>query len=694
MAVSGLHAPDLIARATEGDVELSWVPVDGAARYELTSRTSAGSWQYLGVGDLTGTSYSHTGLTPGTTYHYRARAVSESGDTGPWSEPVSVTVPEPASSAPTSTPTPTDSPPSTPTPTPTPPTVPEQTATPTPPPQKLASAATSTHPLAQAMLPVPVLSATAKVGAVELHWGAVDGAIRYEILSWTSAGGWQFLGGDNLTGVIYLHTDLSAGTTYHYKIRSVSESGHTSPWSEWQSATVTEAHSSAPTPTPTPTATPTSTPNTTHTATATHTPTPTPTPTATPNTAHTATATHTPTPPTPSSTASPTPTLASSEFSVPVLSVQASVGAVELRWGAVAGALRYEILSWTSAGGWQYLGGDNLTATVYHHARLTAGTTYHYKIRAVSRSGDMTAWSEWVSATVPSTQLPTPTSAPAAIPTLPPTVTPTPTSVSGPVYAFPDRDDVSAVKEGPDIRLTWVPFPGAVHYNIYNCLSVSEGTSICRSPLFFRSAYELIARELKATSFLHEDVPQLPTGPKYTYFYLIQACLRTDCPILTRDSSTATPTPTPTPTATITATPAQTSQTAVLSAPLLTLEVKERAIEVRWDPVPGAVRYTLYAHWDPAVGWKEIGGANLTGASFIHTDYAPGNRHFYGARAVNAAGELGPWSNYPSATAPSAPASGSTLTPTPTPTPNADPSVNVDPNAERQRASFVAPPIF
>ena len=84
---------------------------------------------------------------------------------------------------------------------------------------------------------------------------------------------------------------------------------------------------------------------------------------------------------------------------------------------------------------------------------------------------------------------------------------------------------------------------------------------------------------------------------------------------------------------------------------------------MRWNTVPGAVRYILISWWDAALAWQEIGGDDLTATAFTHTELTPGLTYYYSVRAVNAAGELGPWSTYPSAVAPSPPA------PAPTPTP-------------------------
>ena len=65
----------------------------------------------------------------------------------------------------------------------------------------------------EATLSAPALTAEAGEGegAVELRWEAVTGAARYELLVWTSADGFQDIGGDNLTGTTYSHTGLAAG---------------------------------------------------------------------------------------------------------------------------------------------------------------------------------------------------------------------------------------------------------------------------------------------------------------------------------------------------------------------------------------------------------------------------------------------------------------------------------------------------
>ena len=242
-------------------------------------------------------------------------------------------------------------------------------------------------------LSTPTLTAQVGEGAVDLSWTEVTGATRYELWVWESANGWQQLGGDSLTGTTYAHTDVTAGMTYYYAIRAVNASGETSAWSEQESATVSERATSTATASETPTVTATTTETATPTAVASDTPTPT---AATTETAtSTATASETPTPtPTATTTGSETATQAAVALAAPALTAEAGADAIELSWGAVAGAVRYELWVWDSVNDWRQIGGDGLTGTSYTHSGLTAGATYFYAVRAVNADGQTGAWSE------------------------------------------------------------------------------------------------------------------------------------------------------------------------------------------------------------------------------------------------------------------------------------------------------------
>ena len=84
--------PSLTAEATESSVILRWSAVTGAVSYQLHVWRS-GNWQQIGGETLTGTSYTDTNVTAGTTYYYIVRAVLTGGGTSNWSDRVAATVP-------------------------------------------------------------------------------------------------------------------------------------------------------------------------------------------------------------------------------------------------------------------------------------------------------------------------------------------------------------------------------------------------------------------------------------------------------------------------------------------------------------------------------------------------------------------------------------------------------------------------
>ncbi len=94
----------------------------------------------------------------------------------------------------------------------------------------------------------------------------------------------------------------------------------------------------------------------------------------------------------------------------------------------------------------------------------------------------------------------------------------------------------------------------------------------------------------------------------------------------------------------------QDSTDSTLSAPTLTAEAGDDGVDLRWTAVTGAARYELWA-WTSAAGWWDIGGDNLTGASFTHADVTEGVTYWYAVRAVTAGDDTSDWSVYASATA-------------------------------------------
>jgi fibronectin type 3 domain-containing protein len=163
---------NLNATAGNGQVSLTWTASSGAKSYNLYRATSSGGEGNTPlVTGLTGTSYTNTGLTNGTTYFYQLTAVNTAGESGKSNE-ASATPQVPAPPAPTG------------------------------------------------------LSATAGNGQVSLTWTAATGATSYNIYRATSSGG----EGNTpiVTGVTttsYTNTGLTNGTTYYYQVTAVNAGG-------------------------------------------------------------------------------------------------------------------------------------------------------------------------------------------------------------------------------------------------------------------------------------------------------------------------------------------------------------------------------------------------------------------------------------------------------------------------------------
>ena len=184
-----LPAPTLSAAPSGADsVDLSWTAVSGAARYELrTWWEGAGDWQPIHEGNLGGTSFTHTDLTPGRRYHYIVAAIDGNGDQGAWSQQVEVSM--------------------------------------------------------AAALPPPALTATAGVTTtVDLSWTEVSGAIKYVLRTWwNGADDWQPIGDGSLTGASFTHTDLTPGRTYLYIVAGLDSNDERGAWSEQVSVTIPDS---------------------------------------------------------------------------------------------------------------------------------------------------------------------------------------------------------------------------------------------------------------------------------------------------------------------------------------------------------------------------------------------------------------------------------------------------------------------
>ena len=179
-----LSAPALTAAAGEDAIVVSWDAVEGAVRYELWAWTNADGWEEIGGDSLTGTTFTHTDATGGTTYYYSARAVNAYDAKSEWSDYVHATITPTTDPLATATPTPTITPTTdplataTPTPTITSTPAPLATATPTP------TVTPTPDPLATAT-PTPTITPTATPAS-----SASDRAALVAFYNATNGGNW------------------------------------------------------------------------------------------------------------------------------------------------------------------------------------------------------------------------------------------------------------------------------------------------------------------------------------------------------------------------------------------------------------------------------------------------------------------------------------------------------------------------
>ena len=165
-------APPTGLSATPGNaqVSLSWTASSGATSYNVKRSTTSGG-PYTTVGNPTGTTFTNTGLTNGTTYFYVVSAVNASGESGN-SNQVSATPQGVAPAAPTG------------------------------------------------------LTATPGNAQVSLSWTASSGATGYNVKRATVSGGpYTTVNPTPIAATSYTDTPLTNGTTYYYVVTAVNASG-------------------------------------------------------------------------------------------------------------------------------------------------------------------------------------------------------------------------------------------------------------------------------------------------------------------------------------------------------------------------------------------------------------------------------------------------------------------------------------
>jgi hypothetical protein len=169
----------LTATAGDTQVTLAWSASSSATSYDIyRSLTPGGEGTTAYKTGVTGTSYTDSGLTDGTTYYYKVTAVNSAGESGQSSE---------------------------------------ASATP------------------QASLPgIPGgLTATAGNGQVSLSWNASTGATSYSIYrSLTPGGEGATAYKTGVTTTSFTDTGLTNGTTYYYQVTAVNGAGESGKSSE------------------------------------------------------------------------------------------------------------------------------------------------------------------------------------------------------------------------------------------------------------------------------------------------------------------------------------------------------------------------------------------------------------------------------------------------------------------------------
>lgn len=171
----------VMATGGTNQVTLSWSAVSNAASYNIYWSTKTGVTTSNGTKISGATSPAvQAGLAAGTTYYYIVTAVNSAGESTPSVQVAATTV--------------------TPTPAPTVPAAPSG------------------------------VTATGGAKQVTLSWPAVSGTTSYNVY-WSTASGVTIANGTRIAGATspYVHTGLSAGTSYYYVVTAVNGAGESAP---------------------------------------------------------------------------------------------------------------------------------------------------------------------------------------------------------------------------------------------------------------------------------------------------------------------------------------------------------------------------------------------------------------------------------------------------------------------------------
>jgi len=146
-------------------VSLSWTAATGATSYTIWRGPNGGPYN-TSVATVTGTSYTDTGLTNGTTYYYAFQANYSGGSSPKLSQWLATPIAVPGS-----------------------------------------------------------LTATAGNGSITLNWTSAAGASSYKVFRGTASGSHPTLVVSGVTGTTYTDTGVTVGTPYYYVVDGVNSTG-------------------------------------------------------------------------------------------------------------------------------------------------------------------------------------------------------------------------------------------------------------------------------------------------------------------------------------------------------------------------------------------------------------------------------------------------------------------------------------
>ena len=158
---------------TSSSITLAWDPVTGAEYYELQRSLDEEHWTRIG-GNITGTTYTDSGLSDNTTYYYKVAVITSAGK----------------------------------------------------------SAFTNDRTTTLCNMPTGLTSPNQAADYIDLKWDAplLNGAEFYKLEYSLNGEDWTPIGG-TITETFYRHSGLTANTEYRYRVAAVNAEGALSEWS-------------------------------------------------------------------------------------------------------------------------------------------------------------------------------------------------------------------------------------------------------------------------------------------------------------------------------------------------------------------------------------------------------------------------------------------------------------------------------